>query len=51
MIDTSLYGEFFYMNMGWGGKCNGWYRSNAYIDDDGHSYLYNQKIILIEEGD
>ena len=51
LIDTSLYGDFFYMNMGWKGKCNGWYRSNAYIDDDGHSYLYNQKIILIEKGD
>ena len=51
LINTDDYGDFFYMNMGWGGDNNGWYRSNAYIDDDGHSYLYNQKIILIEKGD
>ena len=50
LINTDDYGNFFYMNMGWGGDNNGWYRSNAYIDDE-HSYLDNQKVILVEKGE
>ena len=50
LINTDDYGNFFYMNMGWGGDNNGWYRSNAYIDDE-YSYLDNQKVILVEKGE
>ena len=44
------YGEYFYMNMGWGGENNGWYRSNTYnASDSEHSYTTDQKIITVEK--
>lgn len=47
----SMYtGYYFYMNMGWGGINNGWYRANCYNGSDPDSnYLNNQKIITIKK--
>ena len=44
------YGEYFYMNMGWGGCNNGWYRSNSYnASDSDRSFTTDQKIITVEK--
>ena len=47
----SMYtGYYFYMNMGWGGINNGWYRANCYNGSDLDSnYLNNQKIITVKK--
>lgn len=43
-------GEAFYMNMGWGGLNNGWYRANSYNrKDPDHSYLKDQKMITVNK--
>ncbi len=49
-VNDEMYGEFFYMNFGWGGTNDGWYRSNAYNPHaPNNSYTYNQKIILVRK--
>ena len=49
-LANGIYGEYFYMNMGWGGENNGWYRSNTYnASDSEHSYTTDQKIITVEK--
>ena len=41
-VNDNMYGEFFYMNFGWGGINDGWYRSNAYNPHDpDYSYTLN----------
>lgn len=48
-LDQKLYGEFYYMNMGWGGTNDGWYRANSYKPSEPEkSYLKNQKMITIK---
>lgn len=43
------YGEFYYMNMGWEGENDGWYRSNTYFASNPDScYLTDQKIIIVK---
>lgn len=50
-LDQRLYGEFYYMNMGWqGGTNNGWYRANSYNPSEpANSYLKDQKMITIKK--
>jgi len=49
-VNDDQYGEFFYMNFGWGGDNDGWYRSNAYNPSSPNkSYTYNQKLILVRK--
>lgn len=49
-MDQSLYGEFYYMNMGWGGTNDGWYRANSYKPSEPEkSYLKDQKMITIKK--
>lgn len=49
-INDDQYGEFFYMNFGWGGDNDGWYRSNAYNPNaPNKAYTYNQKLIFVRK--
>lgn len=49
-LDQDLYGEFYYMNMGWGGINNGWYRANSYKPSDPeNSFIKDQKIITVKK--
>lgn len=48
-LDQNLYGEFYYMNMGWGSTNDGWYRANSYNPSQPeNSYLKDQKMITIK---
>ena len=41
-------GEFYYMNMGWGGLNNGWYRANTYnASNPSYSFLENQQMMSV----
>ena len=40
--------EFYYMNMGWGGLNNGWYRSNTDISNPEINFPKSQKIITVK---
>lgn len=47
-LDQELFGEFFHMNLGWGGTDNGWYRSNTNMPSSKNgSYLYEQKTLFV----
>ena len=49
-VNDDQYGEFFYMNFGWGGQNDGWYRSNAYNPHaPNYSFTYNQKLLLVRK--
>lgn len=47
-LDGGHYGEFFHMNLGWGGSYNGWYRTATYIPSLNSSFVFNQKVLTIK---
>ena len=48
-IYSDDYGDFFYMNFGWGGDNNGWYRHTTYNASDlEHSFNSDRKILIVE---
>ena len=49
-MDQNQYGEFYYMNLGWGGANNGWYRANTYYAPKPDSlFMYDQKLITVKK--
>lgn len=49
-IEGKSYGEYFHMNMGWGGSSNGWYRINtAVTSTDIPKYKYGQSVLTMEK--
>ena len=45
-------GDYFYMNMGWEGQNDGWFRANSYnpnsTDPSNLNFLNDQKIITVK---
>lgn len=41
--------RFFYMNLGWGGTNNGWYRSNTHIDNEKRNFWRDQRMMRISK--
>lgn len=48
-LNGGMYGEFYHMNLGWGGRNNGWYRTSVYVPSEKKSYVYNQKVLTVEK--
>ncbi len=49
-MDQNQYGEFYYMNMGWGARNDGWYRANSYnAAHPDSSFMSKQKMITIKK--
>ena len=49
-MDQTQYGEFYYMNLGWNGDNNGWYRANTYYAAKPDSlFMYDQKLITVKK--
>lgn len=48
-LDGGQYGEFFHMNFGWGGYCDGWCRANAHVWSIDKPYTRNQKVLTIKK--
>lgn len=49
-MDQNQYGEFYYMNLGWNGDNNGWYRANTYYAAKPDSlFMYDQKLITVKK--
>lgn len=51
-LPSTMYaGNYFYMNMGWRGLNDGWYRASSYNPntDSNNNYLNNQKIITVKK--
>ena len=49
-MDQNQYGEFYYMNLGWGGRNNGWYRANTYnASSPDSSYMSKQNMIIVKK--